>query len=165
MNTLNIKENQVAVLQAVTPYNGANLDHYADQKFYLMFGMQDSSNNEVNFKKVCSFTLLDPNRIQLESCNNQGRLYTQDLEVLKRAIQLVSYRLIEMVCSDEGELLWGTDVPTPTELVEAFLTKKTFIFSSMLENSGRVYMDEIKDWKKQAKRFTKVTSTQMKLLH
>jgi hypothetical protein len=59
-----------------------------------------------------------------------------------------------MICSESGEQLWGTDIPTPTEMVESYLTKKTFIFSTMLENSGRVYFNEIKDWTKQVKHFT-----------
>jgi hypothetical protein len=49
MNTLNINENQATVLQAVTTYNGATLEHDADQRFYLMIGIQESPASNVKF--------------------------------------------------------------------------------------------------------------------
>lgn len=153
MSILNINWSQTTVLQAVTTHNGASLEHDADQRFYLMFGIQAPTKGDVKFQKVCSFVLLDPNSIEIESHRNQCHLSKQDLEVLKYAIQMVSYRLLEMLCSEDGMQLWGEEIPTPTELVESYFIKKSFIFSAMSENSGIVSFDEIKDWTKQLKPF------------
>lgn len=133
MKTIKSNEVQPKILQAVTTFKGVTIGHEAKQRFYLMFGVHESSKSNVTFHKICSFTLFDSDSIQLESCNDKAHLLEHDLEVIKYAIGIVSYRLIEMVCSKQGEKIWGLDLPSPTELVESYLIKKPLFFLQSLK--------------------------------
>ncbi|GGF84192.1 hypothetical protein [Alteromonas lipolytica] len=143
------------VHMAVTPYHGANSDHDTEQKFWMLFGLQHSVEDDVIFKRAFTFSLFDVEKVDFRGSEflvkgGSGTIF-DELDLPKSSIYISSLALTNIVTGDEGAKIWQEAIPTPTEAVEIYFHDKMFVFCSLELCSGASYFQEVVDWTLQLK--------------
>lgn len=141
--------NKRKVICAITPYQGANLNHDGEQKFWMLFGACKANSDEVAFKRGFSFSFDETYKIDFGRNKIQCAPNDRGTRLLISSARIAVFNSI---LSKEGERIWGSDLPTPTELVEVYFNKKAFMFCFAETRSDALDVIQIENWSMQLRR-------------